>query len=111
MTKNLHVNTDELEMTAHRLDMHAADLAHGHAVAHANMASALPGFGASLSAAALTERIAQWELETAEHHAELGHHSEGHRAAVANYTATDSDSSAIIASVWSNADASREIIR
>ncbi|MEU0496750.1 hypothetical protein [Mycobacterium sp. NPDC006124] len=75
MGKKLHVNTDELRMAAERLDMHAADLGHGHAVAHANIASAVPGFGASLSAAALAERVAQWELETAEHQAELARHA------------------------------------
>ena len=31
----------------------------------ADMASTVPGFGATLSAAALIERIANWEQETA----------------------------------------------
>lgn len=105
MSKKLHVSTDELRIAAAQLDMHAADLSRGHAAAHANMASAVTGFGTTLSAAALTERITQWEQETAEHHAELGHHCEGHRAAVASYTTTDSDSSAGIAAAWDQADA------
>lgn len=60
MSRELRVNADELRIAACHLDMYAADLLHDHAAAHANMASAVPGFGAALSAAALNERIAKW---------------------------------------------------
>ena len=93
MSGEVRVNTDELRMTADQLDMHAADLADSHATAHANMASVVPGFGTSLSAAALNNRIAHWESETAEHHAELQHHRDGHQVACAHYAKTDGESS------------------
>lgn len=79
-------------MTAEQLGMHAVDLRHDHAVAHAKLASTITGFGTTLSATALNERIAQWELETADHHAELLRHSDGHRVARTQYTTTDSNS-------------------
>ena len=91
MSAQLHVDTDDLRMTAERLDMHAAELRDSHAAAHADMASAVPGFGTALSAAALNDRIARWEQETAEHHAEIERHGVGHRFAGASYSATDSE--------------------
>lgn len=93
MSSEMRISTDELRMTADQLDMYASDLRHDHAASHANMASAVPGFGAALSAAALNDRIAEWEQETAEHHAELGRHGEAHRVACSAYTTVDLDSS------------------
>lgn len=98
MSKVLRVSADELRMAADHLDLHATDLCAGHAAAHATMASAVTGFGSSSSAAALTQRVAQWEQETAEHCAELANHSNGHRTASALYATTDLESSARIAS-------------
>jgi cell division protein ZapA (FtsZ GTPase activity inhibitor) len=92
MSAQLRVDTEELRMTANKLDMHAAELCENHAVAHADMISAIPGFGTALSAAALSERISQWEQETAEHQGEIERHGEGHRFAGASYSSTDSDS-------------------
>jgi ferritin-like metal-binding protein YciE len=93
MSRELRVNADELRIAADQLDMYAVDLRHDHAAAHANMASAVPGFGSALSAAALNERIVQWEQETDEHHAELARYGERHRMAGFSYDSTDSDSS------------------
>ena len=98
MSEVLRVDTDELRTTADKLDMYAADLGEAHEAAHADAASAVAGFGAGLSAAALVERIGRWERETAEHQEEIGRHGIGHRSASAAYTATDSTSSEHIVS-------------
>ena len=89
MSKQLRVDVEQLCITADLIDMHAADLRHEHSAAHADMASAVPGFGASMSAKALNDRIAQWERETEDHHAELGRHGEGHRVAGTSYASSD----------------------
>jgi uncharacterized small protein (DUF1192 family) len=91
--------------------MHAADFSHEHAVAHARLSSAVAGFGSTLSATALNERIALWEQETADHHADLMHHGEGHRAAGAQYSAVDEDSSAQITTAGSDFDGASRALR
>src|SRR4051812_20275566 len=109
MSRELHADTHELRMTADVLDMHAADLQGEHSAAHEKMSSAVSGFGDTSSAAALNERIAQWEQETAEHHAELVEHSDGHRAAGTHYTNTDSQNSTAIQAVGSSVEASKDL--
>lgn len=104
MSGVLRVSAEELRVVADQLDMYAADLSHDHAIAHTNMASAIPGFGAALSAAALNERISQWEHETAQHRAELERHGNGHRLASGGYAASDSDGSAQITTAGGSVD-------
>jgi cell division protein ZapA (FtsZ GTPase activity inhibitor) len=105
MSDALRVNTDQLRMTADQLDMHAADLRNEHTKAHTKLASTVPGFGAALSAAALNERLAQWEQETAEHHSELMQLSHVHRVAESLYTRTDSSSTVNITTAGASMDA------
>lgn len=104
MSDALRVNTDQLRMTADQLDMHAADLRNEHTKAHAKLASAIPGFGAALSAAALNQRMAHWEQETAEHHSELMQLSHVHRVANSLYLSSDSNSTVNISTAGASMD-------
>jgi uncharacterized small protein (DUF1192 family) len=104
MGRELRADTDELRVAADYLDMHAAALRDDHGAAHAKLSSAVAGFGPTLSAGALDERIAAWEQETAEHHAELMQHSEGHRVAATRYTTADSGGSAQITAAGAGID-------
>jgi hypothetical protein len=91
MADRLSVQPEELRIAAAHLSATASDLREAHAAAHASLSATAMSLGGSATGAALAERLAHWETETAAHHAELLTHSDNHITAAVLYTQTDVD--------------------
>ncbi|TDZ94014.1 WXG100 family type VII secretion target [Mycobacteroides salmoniphilum] len=86
---HLHVDPAELQIHGDQLHIHAADLKDAHDAAHRALSDAQAGFGSGRAAKALSNRISEWEKETADHHAELTSHGENHKASAAKFVNRD----------------------
>ncbi|MUM16663.1 hypothetical protein FZI91_09965 [Mycobacterium sp. CBMA271] len=81
----LHLDPAELHLHGDRLHQHASELKDAHDAAHGALTDAQGGFGSGRAAKALSNRISEWEKETADHHAELTSHGENHKTSAASF--------------------------
>lgn len=100
MAEDLRVNPTDVRMGADHVDTHTLDLLSRHTSAHERIAAAQSGW-IGAAAAALAERVAHWEAESAAHCAELYGHGEDLRRAAASYESSDTGAASNIDNVSS----------
>ncbi len=90
MAKPLRVDPAQLQVTAESLSSHAESFTSTHAQAQSRAGSV--ALGTSKAAAALPGMLSEWETSATQFAAHHVKHADGHRAAAAAYTKTDSGS-------------------
>jgi WXG100 family type VII secretion target len=98
MPKKIHVDPDQLLISATRVDGHATEVKDTHAASHARIQDAQPGLVGS-SAAAIESKLTEWQGVTRALHTVITDHAHAFRTSAAGFANTESRNAQAVAEV------------